>query len=67
MLGISKYTMSVDADGNDTGSFYWGWTEHFLDAVPLKGNSRYVQVNDIDINTESDWLKAEALYEGRHG
>ena len=61
-LGM-KYAYSVDSNLVPTGGFYYGYTQAFIDEVPLEGNSVMVVTNDIDINNAFDWERAEKLYE----
>lgn len=61
-LGM-KYAYSVDANLQDTGGFYYGYTDAFIDEVPLQNNSILITTKDIDINTLEDWELAERMYE----
>lgn len=60
-----SYAYTVGPDRRDAGQFYWGRPEHFRAGVALDGNSAHLVVEErrvCDINTESDWLRAEELY-----
>jgi CMP-N-acetylneuraminic acid synthetase len=61
-LGM-KYAYSVDSKLQPTGGFYYGYTQAFIDEIPLERNSVMVVTNDIDINTPEDWELAEKMYE----
>jgi N-acylneuraminate cytidylyltransferase len=61
-----SYVYSVDDMLRDTGGFYFGYTQHFIDEVPLEGNSIRVVTGDIDINTPEDWDEAERIYRERY-
>ena len=51
----------------DAGFFYWAKAGSWRKAEPIFGlNSTFIESPDfraIDINTESDWLRAEAIFE----
>ena len=51
----------------DTGFFYWATAGSWRKAEPIFGpNSTFIEIpaiRAIDINTESDWLRAEAIFE----
>ena len=51
----------------DTGFLYWASTETWRKSEPIFGsNSTFIEIPEIraiDINTESDWLRAEAIFE----
>lgn len=51
----------------DTGFFYWATTESWRKSEPIFGpNSTFIEIPEIraiDINTEGDWLRAEAIFE----
>jgi pseudaminic acid cytidylyltransferase len=51
----------------DIGFFYWATAWSWLKAEPIFGtNSTFIEIPEIraiDINTESDWLRAEAIFE----
>jgi GTP:adenosylcobinamide-phosphate guanylyltransferase len=66
-LGAHVYTHSVHKDGSDAGGYYFGWTQAFLDGVPLQGNSLGVSVKEhFDINTPEDWARAETRWAELH-
>lgn len=60
------YCHPVDHMGNDAGAWYWGHAAAFLGRVPLTPEliSRWAipMERAIDINTEDDWARAEAMY-----
>ncbi len=60
------FARSVGPDGEDAGCFYWGWTRAFRDRKPLDAfNTIDVPMpaeRVQDINTEADWLAAEAKF-----
>lgn len=64
------FAMSVDPQGQDAGCFYWGWASAFRTGEPLDGpHTEAVQLpadRVCDINTESDWSRAEAMYLALH-
>ncbi len=63
-----EYVYSTDKEGVDCGNYYFGRTQAFLDKIPLEGNSFHVPLEyACDINTESDWIRAEQLYLRRYG
>jgi CMP-N-acetylneuraminic acid synthetase len=50
----------------DPGQFYCGEARYFLNDTPLEGRTYLFRIDprtSIDINTMSDWLKAEVMYE----
>ena len=51
----------------DTGFFYWATASSWGKAEPIfDTNSTFIvipEIRAIDINTESDWLRAEAIFE----
>lgn len=51
---------------HDAGQFYWGHTQAFVDGVPLLGPDAHPLVipraRAQDIDTEDDWVLAEALF-----
>ena len=50
----------------DAGFFYWATTDTWRQAEPVfNANSTFVEIPEIravDINTESDWLRAESIF-----
>ena len=63
-----EYVNSTGKEGVDCGNYYFGRTQAFLDKIPLEGNSFHVPLEyACDINTESDWIRAEQLYLRRYG
>ena len=54
----------------DAGQFYWGRVKAFLGRVPLiSPESLMIPIPDnrvCDINTESDWQRAEQMYAALH-
>lgn len=61
------FVRSADGLGNDAGCFYFGWVRAFRDRKPLDAWTT-VDValpagRAIDINTEADWARAEAMYD----
>ena len=53
----------------DAGCFYWGSAGAFRDGLPLEGNTLRFQVDParfIDINTPSDWARAESMFNALH-
>ena len=59
------YAVSVGKDGVDSGNFYIGKTESFINGVPLEGNSINVPLDEdrvCDINTMDDWKRAEKMF-----
>lgn len=64
----APYVYSVGEDGADAGQWYWGKVQSFLDGVPLTQGRSFSLPNKrvCDINVESDWLRAENLYEEMH-
>ena len=62
------YAMSVGTDPlADAGMFYWGWTNAFVENVPLISiNTGIVPIPGervCDINTPEDWARAEQMYQ----
>ena len=51
----------------DAGFFYWATARNWMKAEPIFGpNSTFVEIEEIraiDVNTESDWLRAETVFE----
>lgn len=65
-----SYSYSTDVDGVDIGNFYWGDIDAFLSGKPLAGNSTTVPIDParaVDINTASDWMLAESMYDHLRG
>lgn len=50
------------------GWFYWGAVDSFLHNLPLDKNFCHVETGArwIDINTQEDWARAEAMYAALH-
>ena len=69
MMGDTNFTFAVGTTPvlHDAGQFYWGHSASFLAGVPLWDRwSRMIPIHpsrDCDINIESDWLRAEQMYE----
>lgn len=64
------FAHSTDSLERDIGGYYWGFAQAFRDGLPLKENSTCVTVATercIDINTESDFAVAEAMYQAIKG
>lgn len=66
-----NYAMAVGTEPlRDAGQFYWGRTEAFLKRKPLlTWNTAMIPIAEkrvCDINTEEDWLRAEAMYAELH-
>jgi N-acylneuraminate cytidylyltransferase len=63
---LKTRSQDLEAAYHDAGQFYWGRTQAFLQDVPLFNESAYsvlVPHNEVqDIDTESDWQRAEFLY-----
>lgn len=63
----SQFAMSVDAQGNDIGCFYWGQASAFRAQLPLAAphTARVPMAPErcCDINTAADWARAESLYD----
>ena len=51
----------------DAGFFYWASARTWMEGEPIFGvNSTFVEIPEvraIDVNTESDWLRAEDIFE----
>jgi N-acylneuraminate cytidylyltransferase len=67
LTGNHTYAFAVGTDPlRDAGMFYWGWIEMFLDEEPLiSTESAIVPIDEkyvCDINVESDWTRAVAMY-----
>jgi len=63
-----SYVVAIAADPlRDIGNFYWGLANTFKGGEPLynRYTGIYVMPADraIDINTDDDWRKAEAMYD----
>lgn len=62
----AHFCMSVGPDGQDAGCFYWGWVRAFIERQPLEtGLTHRMQLpaeRVCDINTPSDWARAESLF-----
>lgn len=70
-LGLqgNRFVYSVGPDGVDAGQWYWGAATAFWKSLPLEGNSWHYPLpaeRVQDINTESDWLRAEQMYAELH-
>jgi N-acylneuraminate cytidylyltransferase len=63
----SAYVYSTQRDGQPSGGFYFGYTDAWINEVPLEGNSIEVMTDDIDINTPKDWDQATWLYGLEYG
>ena len=66
-----SYVIAVnDEHGGDIGWFYCGRGWYFRDGLPLWRTDTRVypveSVRAIDINTEDDWRRAEAVYQQLH-
>lgn len=63
------FAYPVDLEGNDAGQWYWGRVADFLARTPLHRSVRVLtpEARVCDINTESDWQRAERMYEALHG
>lgn len=62
------YTRMQTAYSFIEGCLYWGHVGPFLWRVPLDGNSVESNIPErfIDINTESDWIRAESMFDAMH-
>ncbi len=65
----TQYVVAVnEANGGDTGWFYYGKAQAFANCVPLWGvNTRVFPIateRAVDVNTPEDWARVEALYQG---
>lgn len=63
----SLYAMSVSAEPlYDAGQWYWGYTWAFADGKPLIApHTAMIPIDKgrvCDINTETDWVRAELMY-----
>jgi pseudaminic acid cytidylyltransferase len=60
------YVVPVATWLRDPGQFYFGHTEAFLNDIPLLSlDTRLLPIDpatECDINTEEDWIRAEAMY-----
>lgn len=69
LLMTSAFSYSV-CGWKDAAQFYWGHSEAFIDSVPLDhwSTKRFWIPPErfCDINTETDWLRAEAMYAALH-
>lgn len=65
-----QYAVSICSDPylHDAGAYYWGRASAFINALPLwAGDTVMVPLPPsrvCDVNTEADWARAEALYDG---
>ena len=59
------FVYTVGPDGTDAGQWYWGTAHAFLTDVALERGMQYVLPAErvCDINTESDWKRAELMYD----
>lgn len=65
IVGVHPYVVSCDQELQDVGCFYFGDAWTFRERVPLEGHTCWLRMDParfIDINTESDWLQAEAMF-----
>lgn len=64
------YAVSVGSWLRDPGQFYFGRVAAFLTNAPLLDSHTFMipigADRDCDINTESDWSRAEAMYAALH-
>jgi len=61
-------TQDLASAYHDAGQFYWGRAQVWLDGLSLHSNaSTLVLAPDsvVDVDTDADWLRAEALYIAR--
>jgi pseudaminic acid cytidylyltransferase len=66
---LFAHSVTGDADVADIGGFYWGHAQAFRDNWPLSLWSKPVPITlnrCCDINEESDWIRAERMYEEMH-
>lgn len=65
----SMYAYTVHEDTKeDIGGLYMGWAQAFRDGYPLDGETAVARLGTprdrcCDINDESDWQRAERMYE----
>lgn len=63
-------SQTLEAFYHDAGQFYWGTTDAFIKKSPIfTSNSRAILIprsRAIDIDTQEDWLLAEALFAFNH-
>lgn len=58
-------TQDLEPAYHDAGQFYWGRRDAWLDGLTIHGNGSTIVLPEwraIDIDTEDDWRRAEALY-----
>lgn len=71
-LNGRQFTFSVGTEPlADAGGFYWGWAKAFTDGTPLLAHHTALvplpKERVCDINDESDWAKAEQLFDAMRG
>lgn len=55
---------------HDTGQFYWGWAQSWLDELGIHANGASIVLPEwrvVDIDTADDWKRAEFIYRSAAG
>lgn len=67
---VNTRTQDLEPAFHDAGQFYWAASETWLAGTAIHANGRAIVLPEwrvIDIDTASDWARAEALYKALEG
>lgn len=63
---VGTRTQDLEIAYHDAGQFYWGSAVAWLQGLPIHANARTIVLPEwrvVDIDTQSDWNRAEACYQ----
>ena len=67
---VSTRTQDLEPAYHDAGQFYWGLAGSWLEGLNIHQNGRTIVLPEwrvVDIDTPTDWQRAEALYQAMGG
>lgn len=63
---VATRTQDLPPRWHDAGQFVWGWTDAWIDEVPVLSHAVGVELpawRVVDLDTEDDWTRAEVIHE----